>query len=106
MKPATQQQWLDACGMAWTMLCQGDGELHVDREKETFENAIARVAGRLLTERGLGRERGPVPEEWAVILEGFADRKPPGDGLVATRHGVRVAPRNLLRGRQFAEPSN
>lgn len=102
MRPATLDQWIQACAAAWGEICNGHNGACVERAHETYENAIARHAGRILVQNNLGRAKGPVPDEWITVLRSFADRTPcSSDGLVAGPYGIRLAVRNLRRGHEF-----
>ncbi len=97
MRPATIDNWIDACGQAWGELCNGSDGAYVGRW-ETWEVAIVIRASAILVAHGLGRARGPVPNQWEAVVRAFADRDPfSPDGLVEGERGVRFAVRSLDR---------
>lgn len=90
-KLATLDNWIQGCLAAAKRLSLGRDGYHV-RDGESWAQAIARVAARLLLREGYGRPRGPVPDDWAETVNHIAAKGTRAtDGLVAGPSGLRVS---------------
>ncbi|MEE9395162.1 MAG: hypothetical protein V3W41_21945 [Planctomycetota bacterium] len=98
MRPATLQNWIDACAAAWAELCHGHEGVYIDATRTSWDVAIAEHAAKVLARHDLGRARGAVPDEWLTVVRSIADRKPCSpDGLVAGPSGLRLSTKSLVR---------
>jgi hypothetical protein len=103
VRAADLDEWIAACNEAHLRLCVGD-DVHVHSLDETWEQAIARVAGGLLVFHGLGRPRGKLPEHWVEVLVSVAARPSvASDGLVQTG-SLRVRVSQLHRSPKVSDP--
>lgn len=99
-RAASTRDWILACAAAHALLCRGDGGWRVEPD-EAWVEAIGRVAGQLLEQRGQGRDPRTYWTEaaaWEAAIIAIAKQPSTApDGLVAGRCG-RVSLASFSRG--------
>jgi len=98
---ASLDDWRAALIAAWELLCQGEGGEHVDIRRETWEQALSRVAAGCLATEQKGRRTGEPEPEWVEVLE-YVSRMSSGapDGLVQGPNGMRLPLSSVPRARR------
>lgn len=88
--PATDDDFRAALVCAWSWLCRGEQGFHVDPTRETWEQALIRVAALFLEGERLGRPRG-AEERWEKIVQAAASSPSCArDGMVQGPRGLRI----------------
>ena len=99
--PASEQDWIDACALAWRALCTGERGWHV-LPGEPFACAVSRGAALLMNHKGFGLPKGYDSDRWDNIARALARRGScAGDGLVQVGK-LRIGPESLPDERNVA----
>jgi hypothetical protein len=73
LRPASLQNWIECCAIAWRMLCEGLDDVHVN-PNEPWASAISRLAATILADSGYGLARGYDSDRWDDVARAVASR--------------------------------
>jgi len=100
--PVSEQDWIEACAIAWRALCTGQDDWHVN-PGESWASAISRCAALLLNYKGYALAKGYDSNRYDAIARALAGRSSCANDGMVQRELLRVAIASLPAERTQAD---